>query len=574
MKPNIAHIQPVRWTRKDKDGLYPMKIRITINRKSTYVPMNFSVSKNQWGRNNKVLSNHPLHVELNKQIQGTIEQLELQYQETKSTIKKYFVYEFTESWIVRFESEQRFSTAKRYRTMMLHLLAFSKNKKLKLSDIDSQFVLNFRSYLYKNITTSRVSGKPSVNTVVNYLKVLKALLNKAKDMEYYFGDLPFGLNTIPNQTPTDKKSLKLEEMWKLDNLTPAHPEMRPLLWNSLNIFMFCFWSQGIRIGDCLQLRWRDLDGDFFKINMDKTDRYLNFPLNSQNVDRLKWNIKDWIPIWDWSHKKWNLGNPNDSHGYTENGDILSELRDLISTSMSFERVNELEIANQKQKNAIVEDYISQNDTMKRSGLLGIAMVTQLSEIKDIHSRDVHYQMLDTDDLVKQLEGIEPETMAYKTLKSTIDERIKRKEHLELLYSNYISALSQMVKEYAKSHPDEFVFPFMRGFEKKIENSDIEAWRRFNNKVNSSIALINKSLVEISEKVNVTRFTCHFSRHTLATYLKSMGSDVYDLKNWLGHTSVKTTERYIDTLNPYTFNKVIGPLKELMNQKMGINSDIK
>ena len=206
--------------------------------------------------------------------------------------------------------------------MMLHLMAFSKNKKLKLSDIDSQFVLNFRSYLYKNITTSRVSGKPSVNTVVNYLKVLKALLNKAKDMEYYFGDLPFGLNTIPNQTPTDKKSLKLEEMWKLDNLTPAHPEMRPLLWNSLNICMFCFWSQGIRIGDCLQLRWRDLDGDFFKINMDKTDRYLNFPLNSQNVDRLKWNIKDWIPIWDWNQKKWNLGNGNDSHGYTENGGFL------------------------------------------------------------------------------------------------------------------------------------------------------------------------------------------------------------------------------------------------------------
>ena len=572
MKPNIAHIQPVRWTRKDKDGLYPVKIRITINRKSTYVPMKFSVSKNQWGRNNKVLSNHPLHVELNKQIQGTIEQLELQYQETKSTVKKYFVYEFTESWIVRFESEQRFSTAKRYRTMMLHLMAFSKNKKLKLSDIDSQFVLNFRSYLYKNITTSRVSGKPSVNTVVNYLKVLKALLNKAKDMEYYFGDLPFGLNTIPNQTPTDKKSLKLEEMWKLDNLTPAHPEIRPLLWNSLNIFMFCFWSQGIRIGDCLQLRWRDLDGDFFKINMDKTDRYLNFPLNSQNVDRLKWNIMDWIPIWDWNQKKWNLG--NDSHGYTENGGFLSELRDLENTSMSFQRVNELEIANQKEKNAIVEDYLAQNDKMKRSGLLGLTTLTQLSEIKDIHSRDVHYQMLDTDDLAKQLEGIEPETMVYKTLKSTIDERIKRKEHLELLYSNYISALSQMVKEYAKSHPDEFVFPFMRGFEKKIENSDIEGWRRFNNKVNSSIALINKSLVEISEKVNVTRFTCHFSRHTLATYLKSMGSDVYDLKNWLGHTSVKTTERYIDTLNPYTFNKVIGPLKELMNQKMGINSDIK
>ena len=30
--------------------------------------------------------------------------------------------------------------------------------------------------------------------------------------------------------------------------------------------------------------------------------------------------------------------------------------------------------------------------------------------------------------------------------------------------------------------------------------------------------------------------------------KTMGVDIYDLRNWLGHTSVKNTEIYVNTLD--------------------------
>ena len=75
-------------------------------------------------------------------------------------------------------------------------------------------------------------------------------------------------------------------------------------------------------------------------------------------------------------------------------------------------------------------------------------------------------------------------------------------------------------------------------------------------------------------IDVPKFTCHQSRHTLATYLKSLGTDIYDLKNWLGHRSVSTTELYAHSLNPYESNKTIEPLWNLLNSNADTDSAIK
>ena len=37
---------------------------------------------------------------------------------------------------------------------------------------------------------------------------------------------------------------------------------------------------------------------------------------------------------------------------------------------------------------------------------------------------------------------------------------------------------------------------------------------------------------------------HRLRHSCATYLNSRGSDIMDIRDYLGHSSVKTTELYI------------------------------
>ena len=65
-------------------------------------------------------------------------------------------------------------------------------------------------------------------------------------------------------------------------------------------------------------------------------------------------------------------------------------------------------------------------------------------------------------------------------------------------------------------------------------------------------LINRSLQEIGHKLDINkRITNHLSRHSITSISKGLGVDIYDLKNMLGHTSVKQTEIYVNSLSTLT-----------------------
>jgi site-specific recombinase XerD len=63
------------------------------------------------------------------------------------------------------------------------------------------------------------------------------------------------------------------------------------------------------------------------------------------------------------------------------------------------------------------------------------------------------------------------------------------------------------------------------------------------------------LKEIGKEVGITKkLTNHLSRHSITSISKSLGSDVYDLKDMLGHTNVKQTETYINSINTIETSK--------------------
>jgi site-specific recombinase XerD len=77
----------------------------------------------------------------------------------------------------------------------------------------------------------------------------------------------------------------------------------------------------------------------------------------------------------------------------------------------------------------------------------------------------------------------------------------------------------------------------------------------NNKISSSVSLINKSLKVVGKEVDINkRLTNHLSRHSITSISKSLGTDVYDLKDMLGHTNIKQTEVYINSINTIQTSK--------------------
>ena len=76
MKKSITII-PVLWSRKDKNGLYPIKIRTTKDRKSSYIQTGYSIKKSDWSDFKKsVKSSNEDHDEINEKILFIIEELE------------------------------------------------------------------------------------------------------------------------------------------------------------------------------------------------------------------------------------------------------------------------------------------------------------------------------------------------------------------------------------------------------------------------------------------------------------------------------------------------------------------
>lgn len=66
-------------------------------------------------------------------------------------------------------------------------------------------------------------------------------------------------------------------------------------------------------------------------------------------------------------------------------------------------------------------------------------------------------------------------------------------------------------------------------------------------VNKAIKLINKYLARIAEKLGLQRKpTTNFARHSFATVLKRSGIPIEMISKQLGHTSVTTTEIYLDS----------------------------
>jgi beta-lactamase class D len=64
-------IKVVLYSRKDKNNLHPVKIRITENRVSSFINLEFSIEKKYWLKStNRISQSHPSHIEYNYLIRG------------------------------------------------------------------------------------------------------------------------------------------------------------------------------------------------------------------------------------------------------------------------------------------------------------------------------------------------------------------------------------------------------------------------------------------------------------------------------------------------------------------------
>ena len=128
-------------------------------------------------------------------------------------------------------------------------------KDMDFRDITPAFISGFTAYLQTLTNRRNPDTTLSPNSIAKHLKTLRAILNKAADdglIQPY--EIPRKLISV-KETPPAITGLRDAELTRLINFPIKEHTDR---WDARNLFLFAMYEGGIRIGDAIQLRWRNI----------------------------------------------------------------------------------------------------------------------------------------------------------------------------------------------------------------------------------------------------------------------------------------------------------------------------
>lgn len=264
----------------NNEGLYPVAIRITKNRKSSYLYTGQYVELKHWDTtNHRIKKSHPNSSRLNNLILARMSEandklLELETNEKRvssSTVKKRLNKEYINSsffslasqYLDSLETSGKYSRLSADKPRVKHFKEFLKGKDIDFRDITVLTIKNFQSWL-------RQERKVNERTIANHLIVIRTIYNLAikeeiVDRKHY----PFGKDKIVIKFPDSLKiGLETSEVQKLENLQLENQAQQ----HALNVWLFTFYLAGMRVSDALRLKWSDFQNGRLFYSMGKNNK--------------------------------------------------------------------------------------------------------------------------------------------------------------------------------------------------------------------------------------------------------------------------------------------------------------
>lgn len=294
-KPTVAIILDQR--RAKKSNLYPIKLRITFERKRQYYSTPFDLSVDDFDRvmngkkkseKDKILRSRLLDFE--NKARGVIdgmpqfnwekfEKLYLSDRAAKDTIIGAFA-----QYAQELRAEGRIRTAVSYECSMRSIDKFYPNA--KFLDVTPEFLKRYEKWM--------TDAGNSITTVGIYLRSLRTLFNiliaeGRLNKEYY----PFGKRRYEIPTSVSRKiALPLDE---IATIYHYKPEPNSTAARMKDYWLFSYLCNGINLKDLCLLRYRNIEGDSIVFERAKTARTKRVAEKIRVIltDELKEIIEKW-----------------------------------------------------------------------------------------------------------------------------------------------------------------------------------------------------------------------------------------------------------------------------------------
>lgn len=292
---NMATVRVVLRKKKNKAGLYPISVRITKDRKSSYLNTGQYIDAKFWDeRNRNVRKSHPNSKVLNNFIITKVaeandkvlkSEMKTEY-ETVSEIKDKIVVskklDFFDVANMHLKNLKNRNKHHQYDT------EFGRLKKFK--EFLDKDVLPFNQLnvaLLKKFETHLLHQKNlSPRTVVNYLILIRTIYNLAiSESITDRGLYPFGKGKMTIRIPEAQKiGFTADEIQILENakdITEAQQK-------AIHIWLISFYFAGIRVGDVLKLKWSDFNDGRLLYRMNKNSKLVSLKIPEKAIEIFKY----------------------------------------------------------------------------------------------------------------------------------------------------------------------------------------------------------------------------------------------------------------------------------------------
>lgn len=273
----MASVKIVLRKKKNKDGTFPLAIRITKDRRTSFIHLGYYLNSDEWDdKEQRVKKNHPNASRLNnylikKLAEATDKSLELETQKSevssravKQKIKPTGGSTFFaqgELYLEQLKNTGKYNQYTADKPRIKHFREFLKGEDIAFSDITVSLLERFKVYLKSVLQISD-------RTIVNHLVVIRSVFSQAikenvTDRKYY----PFGQGKIRIKFPESiKLGLSLEEVKRIEELSLPKNSFEH---HARNLWLFSFYLAGMRASDVLRLKWFDIQNDRLHYAMGK-----------------------------------------------------------------------------------------------------------------------------------------------------------------------------------------------------------------------------------------------------------------------------------------------------------------
>lgn len=281
----MASIQTVLRNKPNARFLYPIAIRITKDRKSSYIFTGQYIDKIHWNdEKSMVRKSHPDAMSINQLIFSKLSETnkrllnaesEREYQSVsaiKTNIVKKQRFDFFSAVKIqlgRLEERGQFHQRDVIQRRMEKFKAFAKSDKLHFNEITVDLLKRFEAYLKNERGLAH-------RTTVNYMIAIRTIYNiaigeKWAERNHY----PFGRGGYTIKfLESEKIGLTVEEVKMLENAEGLTPSKQ----HALNIWLISFYFAGIRIGDVMQLKWSDFLDNRLRYRMGKNQKLVSLKI--------------------------------------------------------------------------------------------------------------------------------------------------------------------------------------------------------------------------------------------------------------------------------------------------------